>query len=830
MKEKEEDIQLDKEKKAHKEEDEKQKSGLRNYSEIFKKIAFLNSYIWDPKIMDISKFSPFKQFTASVFWQYIGSQYFPYKLFKIAENIKNYFNKNLNLTNGYDNELNKILLLEDNSISEIDKALNLNQDEIRINEENLSKIFQKLDSRMKGMISENIEDNSSFAPNYSEDLSKGFHKHLDFYMREENIQQDLIWQNKIYENYLRSLEKAQEKRITKAANSLAHKGSSSNFRNEPKNKINYYIETNAKNIKNMNDVVCQICNDGDYDNNNLIVLCSECNIAVHQECYGILNVPDNDWICDACFEFGHKKGRLLTCPFCPIRGGAMRKTNILKNKNSKRQHSNKNSGVSNHIYLENSLIYNQFQNFTEEELTYEVDTHFEWCHMSCALFLPELVINLNEKSIVISGFDSINEKRFQMKCKICGNKKVGFCIQCAKGKCKISFHAECGRIAGYFMEINKEEEAFLSEGNKSNTYLSYCEVHRPHLLRRQINSIMKHNIDEILKFCKTNEKCIASENKHSRSNKGVSKILKKSKFSSSEKEKLFSKVRHYIKLMSKMDITIIKKPTMKKQNSFKYKVLNNESYIDYQTTASAQHFPWNLIKVGDHPPLVCFLKYSKIIKDSILYEKKIVSRLIKSSKLKKDNKLYCICKTKAHEDNNIDLMIECSGGQKCPGNGWFHLKCVKMDEIPQEQLDKLKFYCTDCKIRKESKKTQKEITNNMTDALNNNLKGIMINEVKGLECDITDKIVSIFETSENPKETNDIVPKTNVEQKLDLKNSIDYNKMPFSVVEEKNETFIITEISKNQEANAGLIEMKVNPISDNILKEIPPPSLDNLIK
>lgn len=32
----------------------------------------------------------------------------------------------------------------------------------------------------------------------------------------------------------------------------------------------------------MEDIPCCICNDGDYDDNNLIVFCDGCNLPVHQ--------------------------------------------------------------------------------------------------------------------------------------------------------------------------------------------------------------------------------------------------------------------------------------------------------------------------------------------------------------------------------------------------------------------------------------------------------------------------------------------------------------------------------------------------------------------
>ena len=75
----------------------------------------------------------------------------------------------------------------------------------------------------------------------------------------------------------------------------------------------------------MDDVVCQICNSGEVEDKNQIVYCSLCNITVHQNCYALTSIPQSDFICDLCRAYG-PKGKLVRCPFCPCRGGALRPT------------------------------------------------------------------------------------------------------------------------------------------------------------------------------------------------------------------------------------------------------------------------------------------------------------------------------------------------------------------------------------------------------------------------------------------------------------------------------------------------------------------------
>ena len=51
------------------------------------------------------------------------------------------------------------------------------------------------------------------------------------------------------------------------------------------------------------NAVCSICNDGEVTPENQILFCEACNVAVHQNCYGIIQVPEGDYYCVACRYF-----------------------------------------------------------------------------------------------------------------------------------------------------------------------------------------------------------------------------------------------------------------------------------------------------------------------------------------------------------------------------------------------------------------------------------------------------------------------------------------------------------------------------------------------
>ena len=54
---------------------------------------------------------------------------------------------------------------------------------------------------------------------------------------------------------------------------------------------------------------------------------------MHQNCYGIGEVPEHEWLCFNCRVFGQSAGKRVKCGICPRVGGAMRPTNVLSSDN-----------------------------------------------------------------------------------------------------------------------------------------------------------------------------------------------------------------------------------------------------------------------------------------------------------------------------------------------------------------------------------------------------------------------------------------------------------------------------------------------------------------
>ena len=180
------------------------------------------------------------------------------------------------------------------------------------------------------------------------------------------------------------------------------------------------------------DSKCAICDDGDCENTNAIVFCDGCDLAVHQECYGVPFIPEGQWLCRKCQLIGRGTP---TCIFCPNTDGAFKQTNASR-----------------------------------------------WSHLLCAIWIPEVTLGNTTFMEPVMDVEKVPKPRWRLTCYIC-RQKMGACIQCGNKNCFVAFHVTCARRAKLFLKM---KSAHGGPANLDASVLkAFCDKHVPADWRRE---------------------------------------------------------------------------------------------------------------------------------------------------------------------------------------------------------------------------------------------------------------------------------------------------------------------------------------------------------
>ncbi|PCH04430.1 Zinc finger, PHD-type [Penicillium occitanis (nom. inval.)] len=173
------------------------------------------------------------------------------------------------------------------------------------------------------------------------------------------------------------------------------------------------------------DSKCAVCDDGDCENSNAIVFCDGCDLAVHQECYGVPYIPEGQWLCRKCQLIGRGSPN---CIFCPNTEGAFKQTNTSK-----------------------------------------------WSHLLCAIWIPEVGIGNQSLMEPVTDVEKVPKSRWKLQCYIC-KQRMGASIQCSNKNCFVAFHVTCARRSQLYLKMKSAHNSAIMD---SHLLKAFCHKHVP---------------------------------------------------------------------------------------------------------------------------------------------------------------------------------------------------------------------------------------------------------------------------------------------------------------------------------------------------------------
>jgi hypothetical protein len=191
-------------------------------------------------------------------------------------------------------------------------------------------------------------------------------------------------------------------------------------------------------VNEEDDVVCQVCFDGKSTEMNPILMCDRCNMAIHQRCYGVIEIPDGSFFCSRCEYlngFTKKQQKVVfrrtCCRICGGKDGALKRAE---------------GGA--------------------------------WVHLFCAQWSSGVRIQ-NVMQMTSIKLGPRLSKRACPPCSVC-QKSCGPVISCSHPGCNVEYHPYCAWYAGHHMTAAANTKILPSDdATDFISFKSFCPEHTP---------------------------------------------------------------------------------------------------------------------------------------------------------------------------------------------------------------------------------------------------------------------------------------------------------------------------------------------------------------
>jgi len=215
---------------------------------------------------------------------------------------------------------------------------------------------------------------------------------------------------------------------------------------------------------------CGVCLDPWGYDDNQILYCDGCDLPVHQHCYGVPEIPEGDWYCQACSaqltELNGRNGGTELKPATKAEWwGNSKECELCLSKPKK-------------IKWALSKIAGK-----------KGDKEKRFCHVLCAQFVSETWFKDAANCSKVENVDNVQPRRTFGTCSFCGENH-GVKVLCSIKSCTECFHAPCGLAWG----CELDDVASLTD-TYSNRVV-YCIAHRPKVIKAGNNARLKRELEE----------------------------------------------------------------------------------------------------------------------------------------------------------------------------------------------------------------------------------------------------------------------------------------------------------------------------------------------
>ncbi|GMH43243.1 hypothetical protein BSKO_11165 [Bryopsis sp. KO-2023] len=200
------------------------------------------------------------------------------------------------------------------------------------------------------------------------------------------------------------------------------------------------------------DTVCMVCGEGHSEPPNVIVYCERCDLAVHQDCYGVSDVPAGEWLCWPCVVHEEK-----------LRRDGVPQSDIRPSRGPGSDNSKLEGGSRGVECALCPVKCGAFKMSSDGR---------KWVHVVCCHAHRETSILPGNICEAVEGVNDIPNSRCNVKCELC-QRREGAVIRCSYGSCSKNLHVLCARREGLAVMTPSQKLGQTSQF----TCNAYCRDH-----------------------------------------------------------------------------------------------------------------------------------------------------------------------------------------------------------------------------------------------------------------------------------------------------------------------------------------------------------------